>query len=46
MSIGSKGTVIKLFSAGTIGFSFQTQIEEISVKRIRATRRMNNKGQN
>ena len=38
MSIGSKGTVIsELFSAVTIGLSFQTQIGEISVKRIRAT---------
>ena len=37
MSIGSKGTVIELFSAVTIGLSFQTQIGEISVKRIRTT---------
>ena len=38
MSIGSKGTVIsELFSAVTIGLSFQTQIGEISVKTIRAT---------
>ena len=36
MSIGSKGTVINLFSAVKV-LSFQTQIEEISVKRIRAT---------
>ena len=48
MSIGSKGTVIsELFSAVTIGLSFQTQIGEISVKRIRARlRRMNDKGEN
>ena len=37
MSIGSKGTVIELFWAMTIGFAFQTQIGEISIKRIRAT---------
>ena len=36
MSIGSKGTVIKLFSAETV-FPFQTQIGEINVKRILAT---------
>ena len=48
MSIGSKGTVIReLFSAVTIGLSFQTQIGETSVKRIRARlRRMNDKGEN
>ena len=38
MSIGSKGIVTcELFSAVTIGLSFQTQIGEISVKGIRAT---------
>ena len=37
MSIGSKGTVTELFSVMTIGFALQTQIREISVKRIRAT---------
>ena len=39
MSIGSKGTVIELFSAVTVTVTvpFQTQIGEISVKRIRAT---------
>ena len=39
MSIGSKGTVIsELFSAVTIGFVLpNTQIGEMSVKRIRAT---------
>ena len=38
MSIGSKGTEIsELFSTVTIGLSFQTQIGEMSVKRIRTT---------
>ena len=36
MSIGSKGTVMELFSAVTIGFALP-KIGEISAKRIRTT---------
>ena len=47
MSIGSKGTVIsELFSAVTIGLSFQTQIGEISFKGIRATSAYERQGEN
>ena len=37
MSMGSKGTVIKLLSAVTIGFALPNTNREISVKRIRTT---------